>query len=287
MILIVAILAGVCAVTLSTYAFFWYETANSPYRKRLEQISQGHVARILLRGILSSIGSLLMVLCFFPLQLWRALWQSSQAPNRNFQPVFLVHGLYHNASAWILYRWWFRRAGYTDIYCWSYSSFKDSFDEIVNKFNQWVQEIIAERHPGQQAIMVGHSLGGLIIRAHIDSPEAARRVTTVVTLGTPHQGSKLAALGIGRLAQSLLYQGLVSQRLEKAAPPKEVKRLAIVSPTDNMVLPPPDALRSVQEGWEYLETPPVSHAALLYHWPTARKVLQYLRPANESGQGPQ
>ncbi len=287
MILIVAVLALVCAIALLTYAFFWYEAANSPYRKRLQEISQGHVVRILLRSILSSVVSLLMVLFFFPLQLWRTLWRPSQAPNQDFQPVFMVHGLYHNASSWVLYRWWLRKAGYTDIYCWSYSSFKGSFDQIVHDFNQWVQEIIAERHPGQQAIMIGHSLGGLIIRAHIANPEAARQVTTVVTLGTPHQGSKLAALGIGKLAQSLVYQGVLSQRLEQTAPPKDVKRLAVVSPTDNMVLPPPDAWRSVQEGWEYLETPPLSHVALLYHWPTARKVLQYLRPAVRSGQGPQ
>jgi triacylglycerol lipase len=287
MILIVAVLALVCAIALLTHAFFWYEAANSPYRKRLQEISQGHVARILLRSILSSVVGQLMVLFFLPLQLWRALWRPSQAPNQNLQPVFIVHGLYHNASAWVLYRWWLKKAGYANIYCWYYSSFEGSFDQIVNDFNQWVQEIIAERHPGQQAIMIGHSLGGLIIRAHINNPETARQVTTVVTLGTPHQGSKLAALGIGRLAQSLLYQGLLSQRLENAVPPKDVKRLAVVSPTDNMVLPPPDAWRSVQEGWEYLETPPLCHVALLYHWPTAKKVLQYLGSPVQSGQDPQ
>jgi triacylglycerol lipase len=287
MILIVAVLALVCAIALLTHAFFWYEAANSPYRKRLQEISQGHVARILLRSILSSVVGQLMVLFFLPLQLWRALWHPSQAPNQNLQPVFIVHGLYHNASAWVLYRWWLKKAGYADIYCWYYSSFKGSFDQIVNNFNQWVQEIIAERHPGQQAIMIGHSLGGLIIRAHINNPEAARQVTAVVTLGTPHQGSKLAALGLGRLAQSLVYRGILSQRLEQTAPPKDVKRLAVVSPTDNMVLPPPDAWRSVQDGWEYLETPPLCHVALLYHWPTARKVLQYLGSAVRSEQSPQ
>jgi triacylglycerol lipase len=270
------ILAAVSAFALLTYGFFWYETANSPYRNRLRELSNGHPGRLMLRGILSSILSLLTVVFCFPLQFWRGLWQPPHAPNPERPPVFLVHGLYHNASAWVLYRWWLKRAGFNDVYAFSYNSLTEVFEQIHSRFDQWVEAILAERHPDQQAIMIGHSLGGLIIRAHVSTPDAARRVAAVVALGTPHGGSKLAVMGVGKLAQSLVYRGALSQRLEQLPPPEPVKRLAVYSPIDNMVLPP-DALRSAQPGWELLETPPISHVSLLYHGPTARRVLAYVK----------
>jgi len=52
-----------------------------------------------------------------------------------------------------------------------------------------------------------------------------------------------------------------------------------------MVLPQ-EALRSRQAGWEYLETPPISHVSLLYHRPTARRVIEFLISFTATGQGP-
>ncbi|HAA03698.1 MAG TPA: hypothetical protein DCE18_10030 [Syntrophobacteraceae bacterium] len=273
--LIAAILTLVCVVTLLTYAFFWYEIDSSPYRMRLQEISRGRVGRVVLLAMLGSAMSQLLLLVCFPLQFWKALWRPPQQPNPAQPPIFLVHGLYHNASAWVLYRWWLKRAGYANFYCWSYNSFGPSFDQIVKEFQQWVREIMDKHAPGQKPVMIGHSLGGLIIRAHLAQSTSPRQAAAVVTLGTPHQGSKLAALGIGRLARSLIYQGELIQKLEQDVVRDGVKRLAVLSPTDNMVLPP-SALRSIQSGWEYLETPPISHVTLLYHWPTAKKVIQYL-----------
>ena len=280
MTLIAVILILICTVTSLTYAFFWVEIAGSPYRMRLQEISRGRVGRLLLGAMLSSVLSMLMVVVCFPLQFWKGLWHPYQRFRGESAPVFLVHGLYHNASAWILYRWWLKRAGFTNIYCWSYNSFGPSFDQIRKDYQVWVDTIMDEHHPGQKAIMMGHSLGGLIIRAYLADSGAAHRATAAVTLGTPHRGSKLAALGFSRLARSLIYQGVLVQELEHDVLPEDVERLAILTPTDNMVLPP-EALRCAQDGWQYLETSPISHVALLYHWPTARKVIEYLKTITE------
>jgi triacylglycerol lipase len=280
MTLIAVVLILVCTVTCLTYAFFWVEIAGSPYRIRLQEISRGHVGRLLLGAMLYSVLSMLVVVVCFPLQFWKGLWRPHQRPKGEGTPVFLVHGLYHNASAWVLYRWWLKRAGFTTIYCWSYNSFGPSFDQIRKNFQELVNTIMDGHHPEQKAIMMGHSLGGLIIRAYLAGSGAAHRVTATVTLGTPHQGSKLAALGFSRLARSLIYQGALIQELEHDVLPEDVGRLAVLTPTDNMVLPP-EALRSVQDGWQYLETSPISHVALLYHWPTAKKVIEYLKTITE------
>jgi triacylglycerol lipase len=226
MTLIAAIVALVCTVTLLTYAFFWVEIAGSPYRTRLQEITCDHVGRVLLGAILSSAASMLLVVVCFPLQYWKGLWRPSQQPKREGPPVFLVHGLYHNASAWVLYRWWLKRAGYTNIYCWSYNSFGPTFELIVKGYHEWVQDIMDRHHPGEQSIMMGHSLGGLIIRSYLAGSASAPRVTAAVTLGTPHQGSKLAALGFSRLARSLIYQGALIQELEQGALPEQVRRFS-------------------------------------------------------------
>lgn len=280
MTLVAVVLILICTVTSLTYAFFWVEIAGSPYRMRLQEISRGRVGRLLLGAMLSSVLSLLMVVVCFPLQFWNGLWRPHQRTRGESAPVFLVHGLYHNASAWVLYRWWLKRAGFTNMYCWSYNSFGPSFDQIRKDFQVWVDTIMDEHHPRQKAIMMGHSLGGLIIRAYLGGSGAAHRVTAAVTLGTPHQGSKLAALGFSRLARSLVYQGALIQELEQDVLPEDVGRLAVLTSTDNMVLPP-EALRSTQYGWQYWETSPISHVALLYHWPTAKKVTEYLKTITE------
>jgi triacylglycerol lipase len=286
MVVIIGIaLAVFVGFALLTYGFFWYETANSSYRQRLEELSQGHPGRMVLRGILSGVLSQLMVVLCFPLQWWQSLWQPRSRPSPEHPPIFLVHGIYHNASAWTLYRWWLRGAGFTDIYAFSYNSLTKGFDQIQQHFDQWVQATMAERHSGQRALMIGHSLGGLIIRAHLSNADAARRVAAVVTLGTPYQGSKLAVLGISRLAWALIFRGPLSRQLEDLPQPQGVDRLAVLSPVDNMVLPH-EALRTAQVGWQYLETSPVSHVALLYHRPTARRVIEFLKQFIASGQGP-
>jgi pimeloyl-ACP methyl ester carboxylesterase len=48
----------------------------------------------------------------------------------------------------------------------------------------------------RQAIIVGHSMGGLVARAYLRAHGAAR-VARVITLGTPHHGTRLADFGPG------------------------------------------------------------------------------------------
>jgi triacylglycerol lipase len=273
--LLFAFIAVMLGFAILTYGFFWYETANGPHRAHLKELSRGKVGTWVLRGIMTSFCSQWLVVLCFPLLAWRKLWFPALDPDSSRPPVFLIHGLYHNASAWILYRWWLRRAGFTNVYAWSYNSLNYSFEELTQRLDGWVAELMNERFPRRQAIMIGHSLGGLLIRAHSIDPEAARRILAIVTLGTPQRGSKLAVLGVGRLAHSLLYQGPLIRRLEQATPPDAVTRLAFTSPVDNMVLPQA-ALISSQPGWTQMATAPVSHVAMLYHWPTAQRLLATL-----------
>lgn len=79
----------------------------------------------------------------------------------------------------------------------------------------------ADRTPGEEVHFVGHSYGGLVIRRMLaDFPQP--RLGRVVTLGTPHQGSRVACA----LAGSFWGRCLLGR-----------SRLALMSPPD---LPAPN-----------------------------------------------
>jgi triacylglycerol lipase len=274
-ILIGCMFAGVIGFSLLTFAFFWYETANSSHRSYLQRLSKGKVTRWVLKGILLGCLSQIIVIFSFPLGFRRSLRDPAPDPECPLPPVFLVHGLYHNPSAWIAYRWWLKRAGFGNVFVWSYSSWKVSFNELADQLEHWVNQVMTEHFSGRKAILIGHSLGGLLIRSCAARPGMAQTLAGIITLGAPHQGSKLAVLGIGSLARSLRYQGPVIQVLQQQSIPSTVPCVAIYSPIDNMVLPA-EALHIDQAGWIEHETFPVSHIMTLYHRPTSKLVLHYL-----------
>ena len=211
---------------------------------------------------------------FFPLGFLRSFRSPSSSGDGRLPPVILVHGLYHNASAWVFYRRWLRRSGFTTLFPFDYPSFGTSFEEILERLDRFVGEV-ESRNPGSKPIMIGHSLGGLLCRAWADAPGNGERIQAVVTLGAPHGGSKLAALSVGRLGRSLIYGGPLFTKLENRRAPAGSRRLAVYSPMDTMVLPF-EALKIDDPGWTLLEVEPVGHVALLFHPATARRVVDYL-----------
>lgn len=259
-----------------TQAFFWYESAYGPHphREYLEKLSGGRVGWWILRGILTGFGSILLVSILFPLGFLRKFRFSKPSGDDALPPVILAHGLYHNASAWALYRWRLRRSGFSTISAFNYPSFGVSFGEILERLEKFVREVEAA-NPGRKPVMIGHSLGGLLCRAFADAPENAGRIHAVVSLGAPHRGSKLAALSLGRLGQSLIFQGPLFRDLERNKAPVGSHRLAVFTPTDSMVLPF-EALKIEDPAWRLLEVEPVGHLGLLFHPATARRVIDYL-----------
>ena len=137
-------------ISLLTYAFFWYETASSAHRQYLENLSNGHPGKLLLKGILSSYLSLILTLLFYPTSFWRRMWQPRLIPDCSRPPVILIHGLYHNVSAWTLYRRWLKAAGFSNIYFLGYSSWNQTFPALVQKLEQLLAQV-RERFPGQPA----------------------------------------------------------------------------------------------------------------------------------------
>jgi len=207
-------------------------------------------------------------------------------------PVILVHGLYHNPAAWFVMRLRLRRAGFTDVRCYGYASFGCAFTDISVGLAELLLAVARERRDGR-VLLMGHSLGGLVIRAACADARvsgaagvaggagaAGVEVAGVVTLGTPHQGSTLAGmLGMGRLARGLAPEGEVL-RLLRAMPVPRAPWLSLYTPTDGMVLPLAGALLGADEhsaGWVERPLPAMSHVGLLYSTAAARQALAFLQ----------
>jgi len=275
MIVLLLLILIPLGIAVQTYALFWYETASSAHRRYLEDLSNGNPGRLLIKGILSSYLSLLLTIALYPTSFWRKLWQPEPASSCPLPPIILVHGLYHNISAWFLYRRWLKAAGFADITVMGYSSWNQTFPQLVKNLEQLLAAV-CERFPGKPPILIGHSLGGLLSRALVQSVGNSAKIGGVITLGTPHQGSKLAALGLGNLAKSIIYRGALIEELEKGEAEPGAPCVALYSPVDNMVLPN-HALQATGAGWIHQETSPISHVAMLYHRQTAELVVEYLK----------
>jgi triacylglycerol lipase len=261
---------------LLTYVIFWYDTGTGPYRDELAEESGGRTTLWILKGLLWSILSHIIMIASSPLAFVKRLWRPAPGDTVSSPPVILIHGLYHNASAWILYRWWLRRAGYQRVYLFNYNSLRSNFREISGQLDKWMLET-ARSFPGEAVFMVGHSLGGLLAKAYAGKKGGGEgpAVRALVTLGSPHKGSRMTVFGIGRLAKSLAFGSTLIRELEEIRIPSGVNCTAIYSPVDNMVLPA-ESLKA-PPGWNDVRTQPICHVSMLYHRATFKLVLKCLK----------
>lgn len=201
-------------------------------------------------------------------------------------PVLLVHGLYHNTSAWFSFRRELARAGMRLSRAFGYSSFGQDFSSIAAALAGEVRAMAAQSPTGR-VVLVGHSLGGLLIRAACTEPGVCACVAGIVTLGTPHRGSSLSgSIAIGRLGRSLERDGAVMRLLERREE-CPVPALSLFSPVDGMVQPLSGSFiteRQKQAGWSEICVGAVSHVGLLYHARTKSLAAQFLLECARPGQ---
>ncbi len=256
--------------SLTTYSFFWYENGwkngRTPEGEKLAEMA--------FRGFLSSLASLAFITLTYPLGFINKNRFKPQvlAPG----PVFiLTHGLFHNASGWLLFSKHLRKAGFKNIFLMNYGSFSTSFENTYEKFEKFVLDV-SSRAPGRPIYLIGHSLGGLLSRVYAERARGENIPAAVITLGSPHQGAKLAALAPGKLGSSLIYHGPLFERIESEATGLACPGLALISPVDNMVMPF-EAHMVPYEGWVYSQTSPLSHTAMLYSKPVAQTVIEFVK----------
>lgn len=151
-------------------------------------------------------------------------------------PVLLVHGLVDNRSVFTVLRRSLRRRGFAQVCSWNYSPLLSDAAAGAADLGEHIGRICAQT--GHERVhVIGHSLGGLIARYHVQRQGGDRRVASLVTLGTPHQGSLWAHLLPTPLVRQLRPGSPLLRELAEPAPGCRTPITAIYSNLDEMVVP--------------------------------------------------
>ena len=101
---------------------------------------------------------------------------------------------------------------------------------------------LGERAPNATLDLVGHSLGGLVLRWMMSGDFDATRVLRFITLGAPHHGSVLSRVMPGALMRQLRPGSPLLAQLHNTAFPTHVRALSIAAENDQLVRPHHNAL---------------------------------------------
>ena len=150
-------------------------------------------------------------------------------------PVLLVHGYAASESMWTPLRRALAGAGFGHIVSVTYNSFATDPAAVTAELTD--QGLRAAAAAGTPRVhLVGHSLGGLIVRCALAaSAPLSSRTASAVTIASPHRGAWLARLAPGRFAP-LMHTGGCPVRPEIDAP-APARWLAYYADRDRVVPP--------------------------------------------------
>jgi pimeloyl-ACP methyl ester carboxylesterase len=151
-------------------------------------------------------------------------------------PVLLVHGLVDNRSIFAIMRRRLRRRGFASVCSWNYSPLLADVAQGATDLGAHIERL-CEQTGHERIHVVGHSLGGLIARYHVQKQGGDRRVESLVTLGTPHQGSLWAHVLPTSLVRQLRPGSPLLQELDDPAPECRTPVTAVYSDLDQVVVP--------------------------------------------------
>ncbi|MDT8442791.1 MAG: alpha/beta fold hydrolase [Desulfuromonadales bacterium] len=253
-------------VVLLSYTVAWYERANA----RPDLIERRFTTRgvcIAIWLLVQETGCLLVTILLRPLG-----WFDAKLPDRiedAHPPVILLHGLFQNRSCltWLQYR--LKSAGYRQIISINTPPWRD-LESLTEELAKRVDELRI-RLKVEKVILVGHSMGGIIARNYVQNRGGAANVLGMITLGSPHYGSKLAPFAVSSMGKSLLPGSEFLLNFNKGAWPQVTKAIAIYTRYDNIVLP---ADYGKMAGAKIVELDGMGHTSLLFHPKALQAVVE-------------
>ncbi|MFE9411824.1 esterase/lipase family protein [Streptomyces sp. NPDC006704] len=156
---------------------------------------------------------------------------------RSHPPVVLLHGFIDNRSVFVLLRRSLARHGWRHLESLNYSPLTADIRAAAALLGRHVEDICARTgHP--EVDIVGHSLGGLIARYYVQCLGGERRVRTLVTLGTPHGGTRSAQLAHAHpIGRQMCPGSALIEELRAPAPGVRTRFVGFWSDLDTLMIP--------------------------------------------------
>ncbi|MER7917641.1 MULTISPECIES: alpha/beta fold hydrolase [unclassified Streptomyces] len=162
---------------------------------------------------------------------------TARLPVRPGPPVVLLHGFIDNRSVFVLLRRSLGQHGGQRVESLNYSPLTCDIRTAAELFGRHVEEICA-RTGSDRVDIVGHSLGGLIARYYVQCMGGDLRVRTLVTLGTPHSGTRVAPLADAHpIVRQMRPGSQVIEELGRPAPGCRTRFVSFWSDLDPLMDP--------------------------------------------------
>jgi len=140
-----------------------------------------------------------------------------------------------------------------------------------------------EQATGQAPVVVGHSMGGLAIRAWLAAFDGGQRVHRVITIGSPHRGTWLGRFGTTQNAREMAVGTDWQRALESQESARHFERFTcFYSHCDNIVFPASNATLPGADNRHVVGT---AHVHLLDHPEVLSEVVAWAKPAFSAAAG--
>lgn len=199
--------------------------------------------------------------------LWRQPFRSSAEPDRlsaadrGRRGVLLVHGFLCNRGLWNPWMARLRRAGIPFVALNLEPMFApiNSHDALIGRAVDRLWQTT-----GLAPIVVAHSMGGLAVRSWLGSrKDACERLHRIVTIATPHRGTRLARCGrLANVRQMRAGSELLSSEAMTTSSPQAARFTCFWSHCDNIVVPTRHAMLDGADNRHLRGTP---HMQMAYH----------------------
>lgn len=196
-------------------------------------------------------------------------------PADGHRPLVFVHGLGGRRGNFLPMQTWFRFRGRARSYAFSLPA--GSLEGKSAALRTFLAQVLEhnELPADRQVDMVAHSMGGIVARQALLCPETSRRVSTLVTLGTPHGGTHAARYASTAHTLELRPDADLIQRLAESQTPwsGSTRLVCFGSAADVLMLP---AATAFVEGAQNHDLPGYSHYGYLIYPDCWRRVFSAL-----------
>ncbi|WP_224058475.1 lipase family alpha/beta hydrolase [Streptomyces kanamyceticus] len=192
-------------------------------------------------------------------------------------PVLLLHGFIDNRSVFVLLRRALAKDGGRRVESLNYSPLTCDIHTAAELLGRHIEEL-CERTGHARVDIVGHSLGGLIARYYAQRLGGDVRVRTLVTLGTPHTGTRVAPLADAHpIVRQMRPGSAVIEELKEPAPGCRTHFVSFWSDLDQIMDPLETACVDHPDlTAQNIRVTGIGHLALPVHPAVANGIIQAL-----------
>ncbi|MCG3172151.1 MAG: hypothetical protein GMKNLPBB_00296 [Myxococcota bacterium] len=191
-------------------------------------------------------------------------------------PILFVHGYLQNRSNWYVMMSRLRRLGVGPLYSMNLNPPFSHIETYGGQIRDRVEQIRRETG-AQKVILVAHSMGGLASRHYIARLGGDGHVERLITLGSPHQGTRFAMLALGPNALQMVPSSRFLLELAESEKGRPLPPVTVIySNHDSIVFPPENC--ELAHASEVLRVNHTGHMSLFFHDGVFSHLAARLRP---------